>query len=254
MSSSTAPNPSRKADIHLRWARRADIPAIAKILSDNMLNFELHDHFVPERKKYPEEYYQLLLQPIRSLFADPRARHMVAEVSTPDPDGVQRSVIVGFATWEAIGDAAANPIAREWKRHPDTWCTALETTLLGVELAYHRYAISRITDWNALGEVLARLRPEEEIEALRESLHLMYLMVDPAWQRGSGVGRKLLQWGLDVADAHGLPIVIESSLLAWEFYLKYGFELLRMVHIDMVPEKAYDMPVVVYWPKKTEGA
>lgn len=48
-----------------------------------------------------------------------------------------------------------------------------------------------------------------------------------------GVGSKLLQEGLHVADEKGLPVYLESSPLAKPFYLRHGFEEVGRFTIDL---------------------
>ncbi|KAI5368389.1 Putative GNAT domain, acyl-CoA N-acyltransferase [Septoria linicola] len=238
-----------KSQIVLRWATRADIPDITRILVANLLEFELHDHFVPERKQYPAEYHEFLLRRVKLFFIKAETRYMVAEASIPDADGVQQTAIVGFSTWEAQG--SNNQLGQQWQKARTGWAGQLETFLIRLELNYYRYFLNRIVDYEALDEVMKRLHAAyESLDWLQNCLHLQFLMVDPAWHRGFGVGRKLLQWGTEVSDQLRLPIVLESSLVAYDFYLKHGFRLLEHVHIDVVPDKAYDVPIVVYEPEK----
>lgn len=233
--------------IVIRWATRADIPDIVKVLHANLLNFELHDHFIPERRRYQDDFYSFLLRRIKLFFIKPETRYMVAETSTAATDGTQHTTIVGFSTWEAQG--SQNPLGQQWRQQRSGWADALESSLVSLDLNYYRYFLNRIVDYQALAKITERLHaPYENDDQLRNCLHLQFLMVDPAWHRGGGVGKKLLRWGLDVADQFGLPVVVESSLMGYEFYLKYGFRLFAKAHIDIVPEKAYDMPIVVYHP------
>ncbi|BGP44771.1 hypothetical protein JCM10450v2_000585 [Rhodotorula kratochvilovae] len=52
--------------------------------------------------------------------------------------------------------------------------------------------------------------------------HLAILAIDPSSQ-GLGIGRKLLQWGCDEADAAGLPVFLEASDEGIPLYEKTGF-------------------------------
>lgn len=237
---------------YLRWATRADIPTIARILRDNLLDFEFHDHFCPKRKENPEEFYLFALGRVRMFFVKPCIRFMVAEKLELSVSGHQRTKIVGFSTWDAQGKD--NPIAKEWRRQDSGWLQAIERKLIDLELANYRYLQNTIFEYDAFQRAWRLLHESyAHIESLESNLHLQFLMVDPAWHGRHGIGHKLLQWGLDVADAVGLPVVIESSLMGYPFYLKHGCKLLTHVRIDVVPEKAYDMPILVYEPEGKEG-
>ena len=235
--------------IVLRWATRQDIPAITQILVENFMNFELKDHVAPTRRERPEEYYSLVLRRVKLFYIKSHVRYMVAEASTPSIDGVQQATIVGFSAWEALGKD--NLIAQQWRQASSGWPAKLEASLVTLDLQYYRYCLNRIIDYRAFYEAMGRKhKTYENVDWLQNCLHLQFLFVDPAWHRGKGVGRKLLQWGIDVSNQQGLPIVLESSQVGYDFYIKHGFRLLDSVRIDIVPEKAYDAPVVVYEPSR----
>jgi GNAT superfamily N-acetyltransferase len=56
-----------------------------------------------------------------------------------------------------------------------------------------------------------------------ESWYLEALAVRPDFQ-GKSVGRKLVQWGLEQAEAEGVVASVVSALGKDEFYRKCGFE------------------------------
>jgi GNAT superfamily N-acetyltransferase len=57
------------------------------------------------------------------------------------------------------------------------------------------------------------------------SRYLSMMVVDPAFQ-SQGIGKALLQWGLDQADAQSLEVYLESSEDGLRLYEKNGFELI----------------------------
>ena len=52
---------------------------------------------------------------------------------------------------------------------------------------------------------------------------LMYMCVDPAWQR-RGAGRMLMQWGTHRCDELGIPAYLEASPFGYPLYRGCGFE------------------------------
>lgn len=56
-----------------------------------------------------------------------------------------------------------------------------------------------------------------------ESWYLEGLAVRPDFQ-GRNVGRKLVQWGLEQAEAEGICALVVSALGKDEFYTKCGFD------------------------------
>lgn len=233
--------------VYLRWAVRDDIPAISEILHRNFLVFELHDHTAPERKERPEEFYTFTLNRVRKFFAEPGFRFMVAErllLGSSELD--QSTEIMGFAGWEAQG--SNNPLTREWQHYG--WGNLIERQLVSIEILHHRL-ISDIVDYTAFQKIIDVLHASYGgLKRLESNLHLQFLFVDPAWQKGHGVGNKLLQWGMDVADQLGLPIVLEASLAGYPFYLRHGFTCHEKVLIDIKPEFAYETPIMLYEPGK----
>ncbi|CZT19968.1 uncharacterized protein RCC_05825 [Ramularia collo-cygni] len=234
--------------VYLRWAVRDDIPAISRILHRNFLVFELHDHTAPERRERPEEFYVFTLNRVRKFFVQPGFRFMVAERRDLGlSEQNQKSEIMGFAGWETQG--RENPLTKEWSQSDGGWLTHIERQLIDIEILHHRYFQSDIFDYGAFKKIIDVLHASyEDLECLRSNIHLQFLFVDPAWQKGHGVGNKLLQWGLDVSDQLGVPVVLEASLAGHGFYLKKGFTCHAKVLIDIKPEKAYETPIMIYQP------
>lgn len=53
-------------------------------------------------------------------------------------------------------------------------------------------------------------------------LYLEYLLIHPSFQN-QGLGRRLLAYTIEQARTLELPVYLESSLLAYPYYLKHGF-------------------------------
>lgn len=237
-------------EISLRWALRSDIPEITQVLHENLLSFEFFDHFCPDRKLHRDEFYAFVLARVRMFFVMPGVRFMVAEKLKIGLRG-NECTIIGFSTWDAQGDD--NPIAVEWKRQDSSWWRSVERTLVDMELLHHRYFRNTMFNYDVFNRLRGLLHDSFADESLRSNLHLQYLMIDPRAQ-GTGVGHRLLQWGLDVSEQTGLPVILESSLAGHPFYLKHGFKVLKEVRIDAHPDKtkAYQMPMMVYDPRNKE--
>lgn len=241
-------------EIILRWATPQDIPRMTHILLCCFLDFELHDHFVPTRRENQNQYYEFLLKRIKVFFHERHCRCMVAEAVFSPEKGAsgtgsaeRRRKVVGFASWEAQG--SKNAVRARWMEERQGWGWWVERNLAQLEFGYFRHVLNSIVDFCAFDQLLEILHaPYERLEEFDPCLHLQYLMVDPVWQRGYGVGRRLLQWGIDLAREEECKIVIESSLAGYEFYLRMGCRLLERVWIGLVEEKAYWMPIVVWEP------
>ncbi|KIJ55767.1 hypothetical protein M422DRAFT_24297 [Sphaerobolus stellatus SS14] len=53
--------------------------------------------------------------------------------------------------------------------------------------------------------------------------YLHVLAVHPKWQ-GIGVGKALIEWGMERAREDGAPVYLESSPIAYKFYLGLGYQ------------------------------
>ncbi|KAH8690707.1 acyl-CoA N-acyltransferase [Talaromyces proteolyticus] len=73
-----------------------------------------------------------------------------------------------------------------------------------------------------------------KITALHKRVYLQALLVHPEHQR-KGIGRKLLQWGLDEADKLGLITSLESTPEGRRLYEKAGFEVVKELSLDLTP-------------------
>lgn len=79
----------------------------------------------------------------------------------------------------------------------------------------------------------------------------------PKYQR-KGVGRLLVQWGINVAEQLGLPIYLESSKGGVPLYEAVGFETLThetLVHKASTTGEKEDMevPLMVKMPSQAKG-
>lgn len=62
----------------------------------------------------------------------------------------------------------------------------------------------------------------DPFEKVLDRWHLDGLAVDPAYQR-RGIGRKLMEWGMERAKEEGVPITLTSTPAGQRLYQKLGF-------------------------------
>jgi ribosomal protein S18 acetylase RimI-like enzyme len=70
-------------------------------------------------------------------------------------------------------------------------------------------------------EVMSGLQQAEKLYPA-ERWRLCWLAVSPKCQR-TGIGKRLVQWGLDRCEEEGTPAVLESSIPGKPLYEKMGF-------------------------------
>ncbi|KAL7626862.1 hypothetical protein AAE478_003636 [Parahypoxylon ruwenzoriense] len=83
-----------------------------------------------------------------------------------------------------------------------------------------------------------------------------YISVHPEYQR-RGIGRLLMQWGIDVAEKFGVPIYTESSQAGLGLYESVGFE--RLTHLSLVHREEVtgkpdvEVPLLAKLPSAAKG-
>lgn len=87
-------------------------------------------------------------------------------------------------------------------------------------------------------------------------IYLSVIAVDPEHQR-RGIGRLLMQWGIDIAEKLDLPIYTESSESGLRLYESVGFERLthvRLIHKEEVTGRPdVEVPLMVKMPSAAKG-
>ncbi|KAL5337475.1 acyl-CoA N-acyltransferase [Aspergillus crustosus] len=66
---------------------------------------------------------------------------------------------------------------------------------------------------------------------LRRRVELETLFVHPEFQ-GQGVGKALLQWGIDEAERLGFVVYLEATEAGRPLYERFGFEEVKVVEFD----------------------
>ncbi|KAI1450967.1 acyl-CoA N-acyltransferase [Annulohypoxylon stygium] len=87
-------------------------------------------------------------------------------------------------------------------------------------------------------------------------IYLSVIAVDPEQQR-RGIGRLLMQWGINLAEQLNLPIYLESSRPGLGLYEAVGFE--RLTHVSLVHREEVtglpdeEIPLLVKMPSAAKG-
>jgi GNAT superfamily N-acetyltransferase len=151
--------------------------------------------------------------------------------------------ILGQASWGVEG--SETELHRRWASESDSWFNWLEGILIRAEKTYARYFLDKAVDYAFLSTFMSSFLGSSR--PLRPScLHCHLIVVDPTTQ-SKGVGKKLIDWGKDLATKEDLPLYLEATLEATGFYEKLGFSRLNE---DMVvsPEgqEAIHIPIFVW--------
>lgn len=153
-----------------------------------------------------------------SYFADPSVRLLVVEDDATTPP-----TVVGFAKWSCPrpeGTPAPAPrteeqvMGREWP--PGADLELARAFLWGME------------------------KKRREVMGDRRFWFLHILVVRPEYQ-GRGAGRLMIRWGIDRADAEGLPCYVDSTPVAKAVYKRYGFEEVDRLVIEKADHGGEDL-------------
>jgi N-acetylglutamate synthase-like GNAT family acetyltransferase len=229
-------------NITLRAAQRSDIPALARLANAGNAKSVLHKRIAPRQHEHATDYYLWRLNIIRQRFATPELRTMVAEdFSTGE--------ILGQASWAVEGSETA--LYKRWTGE-STWLTWLEGNLIWTEKLWSRYVTDKSVDYKFLDGFMAAFLGTAR--AVRPAcLHCHLIVIDPDTQ-GRGLGRKLIDWGKELAVKEDLPLFLEATLEAIGFYENGGFSRLsRDVAIEADGQEPILIPAFVWEGEGRKG-
>ncbi|GFN21210.1 GNAT family N-acetyltransferase [Aspergillus tubingensis] len=180
--------------------------------------------FYPGGREHPEDFIVAWKYLLLQEFFD-KGKYILA-ASIPDPDQDDTSIrverrpgkVVGFAVWERRGVSEA---AKSWQG--GGVLKGLKRLLLNLQILYTFYFDTprRSLSWPRLRHF------GHELEAAKasqpsESWYLSNLAVSSTAQ-GQGVGKKLLQWGIDRSEEEGIPATLVSTDAGLHLYTSRGF-------------------------------
>ncbi|KAI1841471.1 hypothetical protein JX266_012311 [Neoarthrinium moseri] len=204
--------------IQLRDAYYSEIPAIARMSTlafwdDDLFAILIHPH----REKYPGDADLYWIRRARVNFWDYRRKWLVAV----DKDEKGTDTIVGVAQWERLGPGG--------KRMDCHWLDPrnLLKPLSRLAMFLHAWSWPNRACDPAQEDAIERSYPYFEkawTGDRAESWYLELLAVHPDHQ-GRGIGRKLVQWGLDRAQEERVCASVVSAWGKDGFYQKAGFNV-----------------------------
>ncbi|KAH6962439.1 hypothetical protein BKA56DRAFT_597753 [Ilyonectria sp. MPI-CAGE-AT-0026] len=205
------------SEIVLRDARFSELPEIAHVMAkafweDNIFGQLIHPH----RNEYPDDVDLYWLRRARVNFWDYRWRWLVAV----GKDESGREVIAGIAQWERLGDGGKK--LELWYLDPRNMLKPLSS----VAMKIHAWAWPNRASDPKEEDIVERAYPlfDEIWSGKRaESWYLELMAVRPDFQ-GRNIGRKLVQWGLEQAEAEGICASVISAFGKDGFYTKCGFD------------------------------
>ncbi|KKK17222.1 hypothetical protein P175DRAFT_0426071 [Aspergillus ochraceoroseus IBT 24754] len=203
---------------------REELEPLCRIAASAWQNDPLFSWLFPGGQTHPEDFLILWKIILDMEFLEPGKFIFAASIYDAE---TQTNKIAGFAVWERRGDSEA---ARRWQG--TSFSKKLGRLNLSLKLA-HTVTLSPAR--RSFSRKKFKLL-DEEVESVRarqpkESWYLNFLGVDPTAQK-KGVGKRLLQWGLDRADEEGIAAGLEASNAGVKLYQSAGFETTEWMNFD----------------------
>jgi GNAT superfamily N-acetyltransferase len=140
------------------------------------------------------------------------------------PAGSAGGQLIGWAVWTRHGTGS---VAQNWRRGNSTVFHKIEAFLSELQTWYiaHPYN-NALVDRSHEASVRHIMCAGFDPDVFTEYWQLDGCYVDPAWQRG-GAGALALGWGMQQAQAEGVPIVMKASPKGVGLYERAGFRRLK---------------------------
>jgi ribosomal protein S18 acetylase RimI-like enzyme len=203
--------------MHIRLAGYEDLSKIARLGSQAFKSETVFGWLYPLRDSNPKAFEETLYRQAVTRFLTPGWVTIVAVGESSDSSWCSPDEIVGYGVWLRDG---GDPGAQYWNQDPLsqklqrwTWWTQ------------HRLGL--MTGWYVAANDLSRLDKLHHIandiyEHIPDSWYLDTLGVNPQYQR-KGIGRMLLDWGVERANSENVPVLLESTAYGEGLYRKAGF-------------------------------
>ncbi|KAE8343065.1 hypothetical protein BDV24DRAFT_161883 [Aspergillus arachidicola] len=217
-------------EIHLRPAVSQDLPSIAEVAAQSMLDDELFAFLCPRRREFYSDYRQSFLRRLRAKLKSPGWVVIVA-VGNSGTRSVEADSwpILGYCVWERIGDTAEESTKRWKETSNNSWWTRVQELFGNVsEHFVTRLYPDRSVDASRLARYNALTIECFPYNDFPELWFLSTLAVHPAYQR-QGIGRRLIEWGLKQATWDGTPVGLEASAKGTHLYQSLGFQIVNEV-------------------------
>ncbi|CAN8096463.1 unnamed protein product [Discula destructiva] len=202
----------------LRDARYSELPRVAEILTRAFWNDPLFGHVIhPHREEHPGGMELYWLRRARVNYWDYTWKWLVAV----DLDKHGNDSIIGVAQWSRVGED--NRKMQCYWFDPRTLLKPLSQAAMSLHgLIWPNRACDPANE-----NIIERGAPFLDSAwtgARQESWYLEFLAVEPHWQ-GKGVGKKLVQRGLKMAEDEGVCASVISAEGKDGFYRKCGFDV-----------------------------
>ncbi|KAF4456408.1 hypothetical protein F53441_1478 [Fusarium austroafricanum] len=214
------PKPALKI---VRISSHDQLDELIDLANDAFIDDPVMDLMVPGRHEHPESARAMWWMTINEEYGK---KGTVMLAARREEDGEQGKFLA-FAIWQRVG---SSEVAQCWQG--DNWNK--QRARLGTMWANFYYfvlrqagpgiSLEKAIDAGAAVERAYKFYPTER-------WRLSLLAVSPKCQR-TGIGKRLLQWGLDRCEEEGVPATLESSIAGRPLYEKMGFREIGSVSFN----------------------
>ena len=210
--------------IRLSRAQLADVPTLVQITEDAFAPNLFNKLVAASDPEHDRSHFE---KELNEIFELPNVAIIKAEImSTAENENTESGQIVAWSAWAwnvANKDSSG-------ARVDDAYWKSLAPSLSPVFFGFGREA-------PAAGSLLdVTLEAEKKFErrwfANRDQMVLGLLNVAPKYQ-GRGIGEKILEWGVKVADQRRLVCRLSATPVAWKIYQRFGWNVVDVQKIDL---------------------
>ncbi|KAI9004641.1 acyl-CoA N-acyltransferase [Gaertneriomyces semiglobifer] len=214
-------NSRNKLQLSMHRATPADFQAMARIHATAFTGTPLDSRMYTGADRCAPDRLQSFIERYEKAVVDPNSYLMVVKARGED----EEEKVVGFAKW-------AGPV------HPKTDMKKMaeKPMPVGIDVEF------------LTGFLTAMSEKHDQIWKDRPHYYLHLIATDPAYQ-GLGVGRLLLDFGLDKARKEGLPCYLEASPAGKPIYEHLGYEVVDQFEMDGIV-----LPCMLWWPEGKKEA
>ncbi|KAK2751089.1 hypothetical protein FQN57_000164 [Myotisia sp. PD_48] len=199
----------------IRRIKPADFPATALVSARSMMDEDAYQITAPKREEHFDHFLNGFYRRLVARYWQPGS--VVCVAVTESDEGEK---IIGHAAWQRIGNT---PTAKAWKRERRGWWSRLQFLRCRItNLVYNLFRLDKSIDRVKIQNFLPALENNFPPEIFPDIWYVAFLGVDPEYQ-GKGIGRRLMQEGIDRAMAENVPIGLEATRKGFWLYEKMGF-------------------------------
>ncbi|TVY78585.1 hypothetical protein Focb16_v008514 [Fusarium oxysporum f. sp. cubense] len=226
--------PSKPALKIVRISSRKQLEELVDFICDAFMEDDLFCAMVPGHHEHPEAARSMWRM---TLVEEYGRKGSVILAARRQGENGEEGEFVACAVWCRYGKS---DLARSWQG--DNW----NKRIARIETAwtmFYRFFLRQAGPGIALDACIATGEAAEQAYKFypSERWRLGLLATSPKCQR-TGIGKRLVQWGLDRCEEEGVPAALESSVSGRPLYEKMGF---REVGTVSFYEGKWSMPAML---------